>query len=548
MVAFATLVALTAIVAIYGIRAVSDVNGLVVKLYDGPFIAVSHARAAQAHFVEARSAMERALALGDAAPAKNIATLESAMKRLMEDLVIVSERMARKSGPDATVAVRRLAQDWYLSGLKIIKPDPNGLTEIPLPTKIIETAYDVDKAIDNLAEQANAHGFTFRLDAEATVSNSRLTLIALATLAGLTGIILSLALAFMFTRPIRHAMAIAERIASGNLSTGVSTARRDELGRLLISLGTMQTALRVQGEAVRSDAAGKERERLIQLEQRKRIDEKIARFRSEVGDVLRQVGVMIATLHSTAKGLSSIATETDRQINDAAGAAETTSTNVTVIANATEQLRDSLKEITEQLARATDIIGNATRMAADATATIDGLSNSTKKIDEVVSFIRSIAEQTNLLALNATIEAARAGEAGRGFAVVASEVKALSMQTAQATEQIGVQISEVHSSTAGAVDTILAVAMVVTEVQTVAMQLAAAIERQNVATRETSQNIQHAATGTQDVARSVTGTTAAIGETSRLASEIFEVSENLSSNAHALRNSVDQFLTNVEAA
>ena len=161
--------------------------------------------------------------------------------------------------------------------------------------------------------------------------------------------------------------------------------------------------------------------------------------------------------------------------------------------------------------------------------------------------IRSIAEQTNLLALNATIEAARAGEAGRGFAVVAGEVKALSMQTAQATEQISVQISGVHSSTASAVDTIRSVAVVVGEVQTVALQLAAAIEHQNVATGETSQNVQHAATGTQDVARSVTATTAVIGETNRLASEIFEVSENLTANADALRNSVDQFLANVAA-
>ena len=184
MVAFATLVALTAIVAIYGIRAISDVNGSVVKLYDEPFMAISHARAAQAHFVEARSAMERALTLGDAAPAKNFATLESAMKRLMEDLETVSERMPAKNGPDATVAVRRLARDWYLSGLMVIKPDPEGLTEIPLPAKIIESAYAVDKAIDNLAEQANAYGFSFRLDAKSKVSNSRLTLIALATLPG----------------------------------------------------------------------------------------------------------------------------------------------------------------------------------------------------------------------------------------------------------------------------------------------------------------------------------------------------------------------------
>src|SRR6266852_2533682 len=132
LIAFSIVVSMAAGIAIYGLQAISDASGLVVNLYDEPFMAVSHARSAQAHFVNARSAMERALILREAAPANNTAILESAMKRLIEDLEIVSERMTRKSSSDAIMATRRLVEDWYLSGLKIIKPGPGGLTEIPL--------------------------------------------------------------------------------------------------------------------------------------------------------------------------------------------------------------------------------------------------------------------------------------------------------------------------------------------------------------------------------------------------------------------------------
>lgn len=546
--AFSVVLTLAVGVAVYGVRAISDAESLVVQLYDGPFMAVSYARAAQTKFSDARAVIERRLSLRDAARESNDAAFKTAMSDVIEDLKIVRERVTQADHAQRADDARQLAQDWYRIGLQFIKAQVDDLNEAQQSTKMMRQGEIVAAAIDRSVEDASEYGFKFRSEAKTKVSASQSTLTTLAIATVLAGVLFSLGIAYSFGRAIRNAMAISERIAAGNLSEKISTSRRDELGRLLVSLGQMQESLRHQVVAQRSGAELKDRDNANQIARRQRIEQQITDFRGSIGKIVNQASEMTERMNLTARKLSLISSEADNRAKDAAGAANDTSGNVVSVAASTEQLDTSIREISNRLTSATEVVNGATETAGTTKSLILRLAESAERINGVVDLIRSIAEQTNLLALNATIEAARAGDAGRGFAVVASEVKSLATQTAKATVDISDQISEVQLSSTQAVERIKSIVSVMTEIHAVTMEIAAAVQQQGTATEEITRRIHSVASATQNVARNVAGTTASIGETSCAAAEVLDTAEYMTTHTDELRASVDRFLQEVAAA
>lgn len=262
----------------------------------------------------------------------------------------------------------------------------------------------------------------------------------------------------------------------------------------------------------------------------------------EVLEVSKIVSESSDQVQKTAQALSAAAEESSSQATSVAAASEEASTNVQTVAAAAEEMSASIKEISGQVARSNETAAEAVRKAEETNATVEDLHEASKQIGDVVSLINDIAEQTNLLALNATIEAARAGEAGKGFAVVASEVKSLASQTAKATEEIRTQIATMQTTTVEAVEAIASIRETIASISEASGAIAAAVDEQASTTDEISRNVQEASKATAEVTSNISGVQGAASETGQASAQLLELATQLTENANKMSEQVTAFL------
>lgn len=334
-------------------------------------------------------------------------------------------------------------------------------------------------------------------------------------------------------------------LADGDISTEVAyTDRGDELGQMAHALEIF-----VQNEAERRELeTSNNQNQQSQAERQDQVDALIAGFETDIQHALAAVSSNTSKMEETAHSLDDIARASSEKVGSMAETSNTTQHSVQTVASATEELSASISEISRQIDQTKDVVASATAAASTSNDRVASLDSAAQKIGEVVSLIQAIAEQTNLLALNATIEAARAGEAGKGFAVVASEVKELATQTAKATEEISTQIAGIQSSTKEAVGSIQEIATTMEEVNQFTATIADAISQQGDATAEISYNVQQASSCTQDMAANVDDVMGASDRTSTSAGDVLSVSQNVSAQADGLRQTISTFLERVRAA
>jgi methyl-accepting chemotaxis protein len=347
------------------------------------------------------------------------------------------------------------------------------------------------------------------------------------------------------SNPIRQSTSEMLMLANGDKSFDVSgVGRADEIGDMASALQTFKD------NAIKQDEmAEKEKELVALREQRtKRIEELVAQFEADSNQILTSVSAAASQMNTTSGEMSSVAQDTALRSNTVAAAAEEASVNVQTVAAAAEELSCSIEEINRQVGESSQIASDAVSKADANIATIKGLEEASNRIGEVVGLISDIAEQTNLLALNATIEAARAGEAGKGFAVVASEVKNLANQTAKATEEISGQVDEMQSVTRSAVTAIEAIGKTIESMNEISVSISTAIEEQGSATQEISRNVQEASAGTAEVTSNMQGVSEASTQTGTSSQQVLEASEGLARQANEMRKSVEEFIQGIRAA
>lgn len=342
--------------------------------------------------------------------------------------------------------------------------------------------------------------------------------------------------------PLAQLVGVMRRLAANDTSVEVtSVGRRDEIGAMAGAVEIFRENAIERIELERN----LQQERLRERDRQSAIETMIAGFRGSVSSTLSTAGAKAGDMRSSAETLEEGASSAATDASAASHATQTASGNIQVVAAAAEELSASISEIADQTAKASGLMASAAERAQLTNAEVASLSQAAEQIGSVVNLIRDIAEQTNLLALNATIEAARAGEAGKGFAVVASEVKSLAGQTAKATEDIAAQVTGIQASTRGAVGSIGEIASVMTNIRELTTTIAGAVEQQRAATQEIANSVIAASDGTDTVADNVTSVTSAIERTAHFAGNVSAVSSSLAEVTQQLAGEVETFLADI---
>ena len=297
-----------------------------------------------------------------------------------------------------------------------------------------------------------------------------------------------------------------------------------------------------------TERATREEIEAMRVQQGEKLHALAESFERTVGDVASGVAAAAQQLHTTATTVASTADRATSEGNAVSQAMAEASAGASAAAAASDEFAMSIGEISRQAANSAELARTAKKNAGDANQTIGALDDAAMQIGQVVELISNIAKRTNLLALNASIEAARGGEAGRGFAVVASEVKELASQTTRATEDVSAQIQAIQASTGNSVAALKTVTGQIEQLETTAISIASAVDQQSIAGQDLAQSIDRSARSTGDVSAHIERLQETSLATGAAASEVLNSVSELDEQASVLREQVNSFLQQVRVS
>lgn len=378
------------------------------------------------------------------------------------------------------------------------------------------------------------------MNANADILTHAVTFAMLANLGISVGLVLFL-VGGLFS-PLQKLMLSMKDLSNKKLDIAIPyTNRSDEMGQMAVVIDFFKNVLIEQKNTAEADVIKFNRER----ENREYMQKKTSSFDTRATDLIKTLTDAAGKLHVTANQMTSASSETIDASHIVKVGATEANENVQMVASASQQLGASSNEIAQQITSVAEKASRAAGMAETTSKQVNELNSLADSIGEVIGAIKAIAEQTNLLALNATIEAARAGEAGKGFAVVADEVKKLASETANKTVEIDDRVAKIQNAIRHTVDAVQRIIGDVREIDHATGAVAGAVEEQNAATAEINRSVSTASDRTSQVTGNIEEVMRNAEQTTEAALDLTKAASNLSVIADTFKREVSEFINDV---